>query len=108
LIEGLSADQRRRIDQMFTDDDSDTFSALEALRTIPSRSPTEFVRHMDRLDAIRAFDFRPVAPRGVPPMVIERLARVARRSKPSAIVVPQEPRRTATIAAHFARSGRPR
>lgn len=102
LIEGLSAEQRRRIDLMFTDNDPDTFSALEALRTVPTRrSPTEFVRHLDRLDAIRAFDLRPVAPRGVPPMVIERLARVARQGKPSAIVALQEPRRTATIAALF-------
>lgn len=84
---------------MFTDDDPDTFSALEALRTAPTRrSPTECVRHLDRLDAIRAFDLRPVAPRGVPPMVIERLARVARQGKPSAIVALQELRRTATIA----------
>ena len=34
-------------------------------------------------------------------MVIERLARVARQGKPSAIVALQEPRRTATIAALF-------
>lgn len=102
LIEGLSAEQRRRIDAMFTDDDPATFSALEALRTVPTRrSPTELARHLDRLDAIRAFDLRPVAPRGVPPMVIERLARVARQGKPSAIVALQEPRRTATIAALF-------
>ncbi len=102
LIEGLSTEQRRRIDAMFTENDPVTFSALEALRTVPTRrSPTEFVRHLDRLDAIRAFDLRPVAPRGVPPMVIERLARVARQGKPSAIVALQEPRRTATIAALF-------
>jgi hypothetical protein len=61
------------------------------------RSPTEFARHLDRLDAIRAFDLRPVAPRGVPPMVIERLARVARQGKPSAIVALQEPRRTCPL-----------
>lgn len=102
LIEGLSTDQRRRIDAMFTENDPATFSALDALRTVPTRrSPTEFVRHLDRLDAIRAFNLRPVAPRGVPPMVIERLARVARQGKPSAIMALQEPRRTATIAALF-------
>ena len=102
LIEGLSADQRRRIDAMFTDEDPAAFSALETLRTVPTRrSPTELARHLDRLDAIRAFDLRPVAPRGVPPMVIERLARIARQGKPSAIVALQEPRRTATIAALF-------
>jgi len=88
LIEGLSAEQRRRIDAMFTDNDPATFSALEALRTVPTRrSPTEFVRHLDRLDAIRAFDLRPLAPRGVPPTVIERLARVARQGKPSAMLL---------------------
>src|SRR3546814_64925 len=38
---------------------------------------------------------------GVPATTLERLARVARVSKPSAIAALQEPRRTATVAALF-------
>ena len=63
--------------------------------------PTELYRHLDRLDAIRAFNLRPSPPRGVPAATLERLARVARVGKPSAIAALQEPRRTATIAALF-------
>jgi hypothetical protein len=40
-------------------------------------------------------------PKGVPPTSLERLPRAARAGKPSAIVVLQEPRRTATVAALF-------
>src|SRR3546814_6394030 len=63
--------------------------------------PTELFRHLDRLDAVRAFNLRPAPPRGVPATTLERLARVARVSKPSAIAALQEPRRTATVAALF-------
>src|SRR5271166_3598631 len=72
------------------------------LWTVPTkRMPTELYRHLDRLDAIRAFNLRPSPPRGVPAATLERLARVARVGKPSAIAALQEPRRTATIAALF-------
>jgi hypothetical protein len=65
------------------------------------RSSGEFLHHLDRLEAIRAFDLRPSPPRGVPAASLERLARVARAGKPSAIAALQEPRRTATVAALF-------
>lgn len=102
LVTGLSPDQRDRIRKLFDTADTAAFSALDALRTIPTkRSPTEFFHHLDRLDAVRAFDLRPMPPRGVPAATLERLARVARISKPSAIAALQEPRRTATVAALF-------
>ena len=102
LVASLTDDQRTRIGRLFDDSDSSAFAALDALRTMPTkRAPTEFLRHLDRLDAVRAFDLRPAPPSGIPAATIERLARVARVSKPSAISALQEPRRTATIAALF-------
>src|SRR3546814_17933621 len=97
-----SSDLRARIAALFDDGDTSTFAALDALRTVPSkRMPTELFRHLDRLDAVRAFNLRPAPPRGVPATTLERLARVARVSKPSAIAALQEPRRTAPVAALF-------
>ena len=78
------------------------FAVLDDLRTAPTkRMPSELYRHLDRLDAIRAFDLRPSPPKGVPAATLERLARIARIGKPSAIAALQEPRRTATVAALF-------
>ena len=91
-----------RIAGLFDAGDTSPFAALDALRTVPTkRLPTELYRHLDRLDAVRAFNLRPPPPRGVPAATLERLARVARIGKPSAIAALQEPRRTATIAALF-------
>lgn len=102
LVASLSDDQRARIAALFDAGDTSTFAALAALRTVPSkRMPTELYRHLDRLDAVRAFNLRPSPPRGVPATTLERLARVARVGKPSAIAALQEPRRTATVAALF-------
>jgi TnpA family transposase len=102
LVAGLSADQRERITQLFDAEDTSAFAALDALRTVPTkRKPTEFLNHLDRLDAVRAFNLRPTPPGGVPAATLEKLARVARVSKPSAISALQEPRRSATVAALF-------
>ncbi len=102
LVLGLNQDQRMRIAGLFDEAETSRFSELDALRTAPTkRRPTEFLAHLDRLDAIRAFNLRPVSPKGVPAATLERLARVARVGKPSAIAALQEPRRTATVAALF-------
>ena len=102
LVLGLNQDQRMRIAGLFDETETSSFSELDALRTAPTkRRPTEFLAHLDRLDAIRAFNLRPVSPKGVPAATLERLARVARVGKPSAIAALQEPRRTATVAALF-------
>jgi len=87
---------------LFDETSQASFAALDALRTVPTqRSSSEFLLHLDRLEAIRAFDLRPSLPKGVPAASLERLARVARAGKPSAIAALQEPRRTATVAALF-------
>ena len=102
LVAALDDTQRKRIAALFDETDIGAFAALDALRTVPRRrSQEEFWRHLDRLDAIRAFNLRPTPPGGVPVATIERLARVARSSKPSAISDLKEPRRTATVAALF-------
>jgi hypothetical protein len=81
---------------------TEPFASLDALRAVPlRRTPTDFLCHLDRLDAVRAFDLRPVPPKGVPAATLERLARVARGAKPSAIAALKEPRRSATVAALF-------
>lgn len=102
LVAGLTQDQRNRIAKLFDGGDASAFSALDALRNVPTkRAAGEFLNHLDRLDAVRAYNLRPKPPRGVPAATLERLARVARVSKPSAIAALQEPRRTATVAALF-------
>jgi Domain of unknown function (DUF4158) len=102
LVAALDDKQRERIAKLFDETGETSFVALDALRAVPTqRSPSEFLQHLDRLEAIRAFDLRPSPPRGVPTASLERLARVARAGKPSAIAALQEPRRTATVAALF-------
>jgi hypothetical protein len=102
LVAALGEKQRERIAKLFDENSDASFVALDALRTAPTqRSSGEFLLQLDRLDAIRAFDLRPSPPKGVPAASLERLARVARAGKPSAIAALQEPRRTATVAALF-------
>jgi TnpA family transposase len=102
LVAALDAEQRARIAGLFSEADPEAFATVDALRTVPRRrTPTEFSAQLDRVDAIRAFHLRPQAPGGVPAASIERLARVARSNKPSAIAALREPRRTATVAAMF-------
>src|SRR3546814_20539973 len=92
LVASLSDDQRARIAALFDDGDTSTFAALDALRTVPSkRMPTELFRHLDRLDAVRAFNLRTAPPSGFPAPTIERPARVALFTQPSAISALQEP-----------------
>jgi hypothetical protein len=102
LVAALDEKQRERIAKLFNADSETSFAVLDALRTVPKqRSFSEFLHHLDRLEAIRAFDLSPSPPQGVPAASLERLARVARAGKPSAIAALQEPRRTATVAALF-------
>ncbi len=102
LVSALDEKQRARIAALFNETSQADFAALDALRTVPrQRTSGELLLHLDRLEAIRAFDLRPAPPKGVPAASLERLARVARAGKPSAIAALQEPRRTVTVAALF-------
>lgn len=86
---------------MLTPDDTSLVS-LEDLRAAPRRrTPTELLRHLERIDAIRAQGLSLAMPAGLPSAPLSRLARTARTSKPANLAVLQEPRRTATLAALF-------
>ena len=101
LAAGLSDVQRAQVAGLFERDD-ESLGGLEILRASPlKRQPTQLAKHLDRLEAVRSFGLRPTPPGGVPAVQLERLARVAKTSKPSAIAALQEPRRTATVAALF-------
>ena len=102
LVAALDDKQRSRIATLFEETSKASLADLDALRTVPTqRTSGELLLHLDRLEAIRAFDLRPSPPKGVPAASLERLARVARMGKPSAIAALGEPRRTATVAALF-------
>lgn len=98
---GLTNEQRLQIEALFKPD-AESLGDLELLRASPlKRRQSDFLRHLDRLDTLREAGLRMTPPKGVPASHLERLARVARRAKPSAIAALQEPRRTATVAALF-------
>jgi hypothetical protein len=66
LVAALDEKQRERIAKLFDKTSETSFAALDALRTVPTqRSSSEFLHHLDRLDAIRAFDLRPSSQRRV-------------------------------------------
>lgn len=101
MATGLSEAQKAQIAALF-DKEAESFGELEILRARPlKRRPTDFAIHLDRLDAVRSFGLNPTPPKGVPAVQLERLARVAKNAKPSAIAALKEPRRTATVAALF-------
>jgi TnpA family transposase len=101
LAGSLDDGQRARI-QGLLDEDGKALSTLDDLRRAPARRmPTEFIRHLERIDAIRSLGLVPKPPGTIPATTIQRLARFARVARPSAILALPEPRRTATIAALF-------
>ena len=100
LAAGFAPTQRARLDELFKPEVAT--SSLEELRQGPQRfSPTELVRHLERLDAIRALGLAPEAAPAVPAAVVDRLAHTARRMRPATLARLPEPRRTATLAALF-------
>jgi len=101
MVDGLSNQQRLHI-QAFFDEDAESLENFELLRASPlKRRQSDFLRHLDKLDALRKAELSMKPPKGVPASHFERLARVAARAKPSAIFALKEPRRTATVAALF-------
>lgn len=101
LANGLTTEQQTRISALF-EQDGDDLNRFEILRASPlKRRQSDFWTHLDRLDAVRDFDLGLIPPKGVPATQLERLAQVAKRTKPSAIAALKEPRRTATVAALF-------
>jgi hypothetical protein len=83
LVAALDGKQRERIAKLFDERSESGFAALDALRTVPTqRSSGEFLRHLDRLEAIRAFDLRLSPPKGVPAATLARaLSEIGRIAK---------------------------
>lgn len=101
LTRALTDEQRQQLATLLTPADT-TLAGLEDLRAAPRRrSPTELLRHLERIDAIRAHGLSLAMPVNLPSAPLSRLARAARTSKPSNLAVLQEPRRTATLVALF-------
>ena len=101
LTRALSDVQRHGLVALVTSDD-DTLATLDDLRAAPRRrSPTELLRHLKRIDAIRRHGLTMAPSEDLPAAPLARLARNARTTKPASLAVLQEPRRTATLAALF-------
>lgn len=99
FADAFSSEQRARLNALF---EPDATPSLEALRQPPQRfSPTELTRHLERLDAIRALGLAPETAPALPAAVVDRLARAARRMRPTVLARLPEPRRTAMLAALF-------
>jgi TnpA family transposase len=98
LTHPLTEQQRQKLVALVTSDDT----TLETLRTTPRRrSPTELLRHLERIDAIRGRDLGLTPSPDLPAAPLGRLARSARVAKPANLAALHEPRRTATLAALF-------
>src|SRR3954451_405168 len=101
LTQALTAEQREKLVALVTSDD-ETLATLEDLRAAPKRrSPTELLRHLERIDTIRGHGLRLSRSADLPSAPLERLARSARTANPANLAALQEPRRTATLAALF-------
>jgi TnpA family transposase len=99
LTRALTDEQRRKLNALVSVDEVSS-ATLEELRTVPRRrSPTELLRHLERIDAIRGLGLAPSA--DLPAAPLGRLARSARALKPANLAALHEPRRTATLAALF-------
>ena len=101
LTHALSDEHRQKLTALVTADDA-TLVTLEDLRAAPKRrSPTELLRHLERIDAIRSHGLSLPPSADLPAAPLGRLARSARVSKPASLAALHEPRRTATLAALF-------
>lgn len=99
IVDSLSAAQRNQIASLLAQD-ANHLSGLGVLRANPlKRRQSDLWVHLDRLDVVRDLNMNLILPKGFPVIQLERLARVARHAKPSAIAALKEPRRTATVAA---------
>jgi hypothetical protein len=101
LTNALTDDQRQKLVALVTSDD-DALNTLDDLRATPKRrSPTELLRHLERIDAIRGHGLGLPPSADLPAAPLGRLARSARTTKPANLAALHEPRRTATLAALF-------
>jgi hypothetical protein len=96
----LTPEQRQHVEALLDAGRPEPSMTFERLRAAPTRrSPTELIRSLERLDAIRARTTRPAIPEGFPPALLLRLARFGQRAQPAVLARLPEPRRTATLVA---------
>jgi TnpA family transposase len=101
LTSALTDDQHQKLVALVTSDDG-AANTLDDLRATPKRrSPTELLRHLERIDAIRGHGLGLAPSAELPAAPLARLARSARTAKPANLAALHEPRRTATLAALF-------
>jgi TnpA family transposase len=101
LTRALTAEQREKLVALLSSDD-EALATLEDLRATPKRrTPTELLRHLERIDTIRSHGLGWAPAADLPAAPLGRLARSARTAKPANLAALQEPRRTATLAALF-------
>lgn len=100
LTAALTHEQWRHIEALLDTDRAEPSMTFERLRAAPTRrSPTEPIRGLERLDAIRARTIRPIIPASFPSVLLLRLARFGQRVQPAILARMPEPRRTATLVA---------
>jgi TnpA family transposase len=101
LTQALSDEQRQKLVALVTSGDA-ALMALDDLRATPRRrTPTELLRHLERIDSIRGYGLSLTPSTDLPAAPLGRLARSARTARPSALAALHEPRRTATVTALF-------
>jgi TnpA family transposase len=101
LTRALSNEQRQKLVALVDSNDG-ALATLDNLRAAPKRrSPTELLRHLERIDAIRSHGLGLAPSADLPAAPLGRLARSARTAKPANLAALHEPRRTATLAALF-------
>ena len=100
MAQAFDSEQSARIVELLGAEDGSAL--IEDLRRAPRRlKQSEFIRQLERIDAIREHDLAPTGNIGAPDAVIERLARSARKMRPAALIRLPEPQRSAMLAALF-------
>lgn len=100
MAQAFDAEQIARLDSLLSGEEAPAM--IEELRRAPRRlKQTELLRHLERIDAIRAQKLAPNRDVGAPDAVVERLARSARKMRPATLIRLPEPQRLATLAALF-------
>lgn len=100
MAQAFDDQQAARLVELLGSDGGSTL--IEDLRRAPRRlKQSEFIRHLERIDAIREHNLAPTGDIGAPDAVIERLTRSARKMRPATLIRLPEPQRSAMLAALF-------
>lgn len=90
LTQALSDEQRQKLMALVTSDDV-TLATLDDLRATPRRRmPTELLRHLERIDAIREYGLGLTPSADLPAAPLGRLARSARTARRASMSLPMK------------------